>query len=342
MPRHTVGIGFYHRPQWDHPDQSARDRGGVQINITVRGMPPLQAKTIYAGRRIDLAVLKVEVGAPLQAAKLGDSDTVLVGDPVVAIGNPLGIGESASAGIVSALNRKLRESIYDDFIQTDASINHGNSGGPLFNMNSEVIGIDSALEAPGTETGSVGLGFALPINVVKFVVDQVLKAGQVHIGYIGLQLQLMTQKLAAGAGLSQARGAIVAAVNANGPVQGIVQVGDIILAAGGRQFTDTRAAARIVAMTPIGQSWPILLRRNGVQQTVSVTVAELPTIAEPGTPARSPKTLLAVVANPGLTGAPITNAIRAKDKLRASQTGVVVTNVVPGASPPSAASIPAT
>jgi serine protease Do len=133
-------------------------------------------------------VLKVEAGTPLQAAKLGGGETVLVGDPVVAIGNPLGIEVSASAGIGSALNRALRESIYDDFIQTDASINYGNSGGLLFNMNSEVIGIDPALYASGTETGSVGLGFALPINVVKFVVDQVLRAGQVHIGYIGLQL----------------------------------------------------------------------------------------------------------------------------------------------------------
>jgi serine protease Do len=155
----------------------------------------------------------------------------------------------------------------------------------LFNMNSEVIGIDSALYAPGTETGSVGLGFALPINVVKFVVDQVLRAGQVHIGYIGMQLQPMAQELAAGAGLSPARGAIVAALNANSPAQGIVQVGDIILEAGGGQFTNTRAAARIVAMTSIGHSLPILLWRSGAQQTVSVTVAELPDIAEPGSPA---------------------------------------------------------
>jgi serine protease Do len=303
--------------------------GGIQVNVTVRGMPPLQAQVIYAGNRIDLAVLKVNAGTPLPAAKLGDSDTVQVGDPVVAIGNPLGIGESASAGIVSALNRNLKESIYDDFIQTDASINHGNSGGPLFALNSEVIGIDSALYAPGTETGSVGLGFALPINVVKFVVDQVLTAGRVHIGYIGAHLQPMTPELASGAGLSEVRGAIVTEVVASSPAQGIVQVGDIVLEAGGRQFADTRAVARMIAETPIGQAFPILLWRDGAQRTVSINVAEMPGIAEPGTSAL-PKAALDAVANPGLTGAPITNAVRAKYKLGRSQTGVVVTDVIPG------------
>jgi serine protease Do len=303
--------------------------GAVQVNITVRGMPPLQASIIYAGNRIDLAMLKVNAGTPLMAAKLGDSDTAQVGDPVVAIGNPLGIGESASAGIVSALNRNLKESIYDDFIQTDASINHGNSGGPLFNLNGEVIGIDSALYAPGTETGSVGLGFALPINVVKFVVDEVLTAGHVHIGYIGVLRQSMTPTLAAAAGLTQARGAIVTEVTVPGPAQGTVQVGDVILEVGGEQFADTRALARMVAMAPIGHSLPILLWRNGAQRTVAVTVAEMPNVAQPNTPAAVQKAALDAVANPGLTGSAITNAIRAKYHLGTSQSGVVVTDVVP-------------
>jgi serine protease Do len=176
----------------------------------------------------------------------------------------------------------------------------------------------------------VGLGFALPINVVKFVVDQVLTAGHVHIGYIGVLRQPMTSALAAAAGLTQARGAIVTEVAAPGPEQGIVQVGDIILEVRREQFADTRVLARLVAMTPIGQSLPILLWRNGAQRTVSVTVTEMPNVAQPGTPAAVPKTALDAAADPGLTGSAITSAIRAIYHLGTGQSGVLVDRCHPG------------
>src|SRR5947209_4668857 len=242
--------------------------GAYEITVIVPDFPPLSAKAVFISQRFDLAILKVAADRPLPVLKLGDSDAVRIGDPVLLMGNPLGIGRSLSTGVISALNRDIGETMYDHFFQTDAALNHGNSGGPMFNTDGEVIAINTGLTSSPGNTGSIGIGYSLPINDAKFLIDQFLKTGHVHVGTVGVRAQRITTELAAAFGLDAPRGAIVTEVDPKGPAAGKIRNGDIILGVNDEDASDTRAIARLIAEAPAGESLQIRLRRNGAEQSV--------------------------------------------------------------------------
>ena len=308
--------------------------GAYQIMVTVPGLPPLKATPLYISvEGVDLALLKVDAGQTLPTVKLGDSDNVHIGDRVMLVGNPLGIGQSLSFGVVSALNRDIGETLYDHFIQTDAALNHGNSGGAMFNMAGEVVGINTGLTSSPGNTGSIGIGYAMPINDAKFIIDQYLRDGRVIHGTVGVRAQRMTEDLAAAFGLDSARGAIVTGVAEQGPAAGKIREGDIILRVGTQDASDTRAAARLIMTTPLGQTLDVKLLRAGVEQSVAVTVgvAESDPKKTMALLGRAPEQskVFATPSDPGMGLSAIDEGIRKKLALASDQQGVVVTSVEP-------------
>ncbi|HTW28543.1 MAG TPA: trypsin-like peptidase domain-containing protein [Acetobacteraceae bacterium] len=248
------------------------------ITVILSDGTRLAAKVIGHPPATDIALLKVETTHPLQAVTFGDSAKVRVGDKVLAIGNPLGLGETVTAGIVSALNRNTGESPYDNFIQTDAAINHGNSGGPLFDLAGRVIGVDTALfTSSATDTGSIGLGLAIPSDDALFAARELREFGEVKPGWIGAQLQEITPGLAAAFGLSATRGALVGDVQAGSPAsQAGLRPGDVILAFDGNVPADSRALLRMIAKHPLDHDATLTLRRDGTDRTVAILVKEYP------------------------------------------------------------------
>jgi serine protease Do len=247
--------------------------GASEIRVTLSDGTNLPATLTGKSQQTDIALLQIHVGRRLPAARLADSDRIRVGESVIAIGNPLGFANSVSGGIVSALNRNIMESAFDDYIQTDAAINHGNSGGPLFDHSGKVIGMNSVIFAPGDYGGSIGLGFAIPSNDVQFVVDQLRSHGSVRIGTIGIQYQEVTDSLRDSIGFpSGSDGAIVAEVAAGSPgATAGLHVGDVVLEFAGRHVTDARALARAIARATINGKSAIKIWRDGHVMTLSVT-----------------------------------------------------------------------
>ena len=233
----------------------------------------LPAKIIGTDSKTDLAVLKIEAKHPLPFVEFGDSDTAQVGDWVMAIGNPFGLGGSVTLGIVSARNRDIQSGPYDSYIQTDASINQGNSGGPLFDMNGKVVGIASAIIARGGS--SLGIGFAVPGNLAKPVVAQLAKYGRTRRGWIGVGIQDVTDDIAASIGRPDTHGAMVTNVTSPGPSVGVLEEGDIILEFDGKLITEMRDLPRMVAETAVGKPAPLKVVRDGKEQTLTVTLGEL-------------------------------------------------------------------
>ena len=301
----------------------------TELRVTFRDGMMVPATPVFAGMQIDLALLKVDAGKPLPVLKLADSDKVQIGDPVAAVGNPLGLGGSVSSGIVSGLNRDIMSSAFDNFIQTDAAINHGNSGGPLVNMRGEVIGVDTAIYSPTATSGSIGIGFALPSNDVTFVVDQVLRYGQIRAGWIGLNAQTVTQEIAVAVGLASPRGSIVAGVQANSPAAAAgLKDGDVILKLAAREPADSRALARAIAERAPGDTVPVVVWREGKELTLSVKLGEWqnhPMRGMEHTPAV--RTVRADMVDYGLSFGPITEEVRRKLHLERNQAGAVVTQV---------------
>jgi serine protease Do len=240
-----------------------------EITVVFSDGSRLPGKMLSASRLADLAIVKVEAGHPLPAAHWGNSDLLQVGDQVFAAGNPFGIGLSVTMGIVSGLNRDIQNSPYDDLIQTDAPINHGNSGGPLFNMQGEVVGVNSTIISP--TTGSVGLGFAIPSASAKFVVDQLRTYGWVRPGWIGIKVQTVTREMADAMGMARPEGSIVAWVLPTGPAKRAdLVIGDVILRFDGRAPSDERALLRDIAHTPIGNTITLVVLHNGAERTVQL------------------------------------------------------------------------
>ncbi|HET9019155.1 MAG TPA: trypsin-like peptidase domain-containing protein [Acetobacteraceae bacterium] len=251
--------------------------GADRIRVTGRDFAPQDATLVYVSRLIDLAVLKVEIGHPVPVLAWGDSDALRIGQPVFAIGNPLGIGISVSAGIVSGLNRNIRETRYDDFIQTDAAINHGNSGGPMVDEGGRVVGIDTALYSSPHNTGSIGIGFALPARDAAFIANQLVRGGKVHVGWAGMEAQRVDNALAQGLGLRRAGGSVVASVAAGGPAaQAGIGVGDVLLRVDGQSPASARGVLRLFAEAPVGQLVPIEMLHDGAPRQLAVMVAEDP------------------------------------------------------------------
>ena len=226
------------------------------------GEKEYKAKLVGADPYMDIAVLKMETKDKFKTVKFGDSDTARVGDWAVAIGNPFGLGGTVTAGIISARNRDINLTRYDDFIQTDASINQGNSGGPLFNLKGEVIGINTAIIAPG-QSGSIGIGFAIPANAASNVIDQLIEFGETKRGWLGVRIQEVTKEIAEVEKLKKPAGALVASVGQNSPADKAgIKAGDIILEFDGKKIDTMRTLPKVVAGTKVGKSVELTIWRN--------------------------------------------------------------------------------
>ncbi|MEY4708565.1 MAG: putative periplasmic serine endoprotease DegP-like precursor [Pseudomonadota bacterium] len=299
------------------------------ITVTLNDGVTMPARVVGRDPKTDLALLKVNPRKPLPAAKFGNSDTAEVGDWVMAIGDPFGIGSTVTAGIVSARNRNINSGDYDDFIQTDAPINRGNSGGPLFDMEGNVIGINSAIFSPSG--GSVGIGFSIPSNLARQVVGQLRQFGGTRRGWIGVTIQQVTPEIAEGLGVSNMRGALVTKVTSGGPAaRAGLRNGDLITGFDGKPVGDDRALPRIVADTPIGKTVSLDMLRRGQKQSLKITVqrlAEDDKTAKPAKPAPAPAKSQSRLSRLGLTLGTLDAAARAKFKVGAGVQGVLVTAV---------------
>ncbi len=330
----SLGSGFIIDPSGIVVTNNHVIEGADEINVVLQDNTTLRAELLGADPRTDLAVLRVTPAAPLPSVPFGDSDTAAVGDWVVAIGNPFGLGGSVTAGIVSARGRDIRQGLYDDFIQTDAAINRGNSGGPLFNLAGEVVGVNTAIYSP--TGGSIGIGFSIPSNLTRNIVAQLRDGGRVRRGWLGVNIQQVTDELAESFGLGNgARGALVARAQEGGPAAaGGIRAGDVILRFNGQEVREMRNLPRIVADTAVGREVPVVLWRDGREQTVNITVAELPSDQQQA--AVSPQQARPQTQQPqelaglGLRVAPITPEVRERFSLRPESRGVVITEVVPG------------
>jgi serine protease Do len=245
-----------------------------KITVIFSDDTALEAKLLGRDKKTDIAVLKVETNKKLPAVKFGNSDNVRVGDWVLAIGNPFGLGSTVTAGIVSARARNISSGPYDDYIQTDASINRGNSGGPLFGMGGEVIGINTAIFSPSG--GSVGIGFSIPSNIAKWVVENIVKHGKIKRGWLGVKIQAVTDEIAESLNLKSAKGALVASVDENGPsAKASIEAGDVIIEFDNKPVKTMRILPRIVAETPVGKEVSLKVLRNGKIKTLKITLGEL-------------------------------------------------------------------
>ncbi|MBI4495614.1 MAG: DegQ family serine endoprotease [Deltaproteobacteria bacterium] len=280
---------------------------GKEYDAEVKGRDP----------KTDLALIKIKSGGELPVAELGDSDQVQVGEWVMAIGNPFGLTQTVTVGIVSAKGRVIGTGPYDDFIQTDASINPGNSGGPLFNMRGEVVGINTAIVATGQ-----GIGFAIPINMAKEILPQLAKKGKVTRGGIGVYVQKLTPDLAKSFGLERDKGALVADVLQGGAAEAAgIRRGDIIIQFNGKEINEMNELPRIVAATPVGKEVEVKILREGQPMTLKLKVGELKEEA----PLQLEKTKLEL----GMSVQEITPEIARQLRLPDS-TGVVVSQIEPG------------
>ncbi len=302
--------------------------GADEITVRLQDDTSLVAILVGSDERTDLALLKVESDEPLPASDWGDSDTARIGDWVMAIGNPFDLGGTVTAGIVSARGRDIRSGPYDDFIQTDAAINRGNSGGPLFNMNGDVIGVNSAIFSPSG--GSVGIGFAIPSQIARNVIAQLREHGEVRRGWLGVRIQRVTPELAEGLRLDEDRGALVASVAPDGPAEAAgIKQGDVILKFNDRLVPESNKLPRMVAETPIGSKVPVTVWRKGKEETV---YAELGALNEAVVAAAAPGRNEAektpdVLSTLGLEISELTAQLRQEFELPADVTGVMVTKV---------------
>jgi serine protease Do len=307
-----------------------------EINVILQDNTSIRAELVGHDAKTDLAVLRIKTDHKLTDSAWGDSDEMKVGDWVMAIGNPFGLGGTVTSGIISARARNINAGPYDDFIQTDAPINRGNSGGPMYNMKGEIIGINTAIFSPSG--GSVGIGFAIPSNLAKPVVEQLVEFGKTKRGWLGVRIQGVTDDIAESLQLGKARGALVASVTPNGPAAkaGILP-GDVITTFDGKPIDEMRKLPRAVADTKVDATVPVVLIRNGKEMTKEVRVAEMPQSEEeqpaegeddngdnqPAQPAGSK------IAALGIEAGPITPDARQQNAIAEDVKGVLVVNVDP-------------
>jgi len=309
-------------------------QNAYSIDVVMEDKRELRARLVAALNRIDIALLKIEASKPLPKVSFGNSDLVKPGDAVLAIGNPLGLGGTVTSGIVSALNRNISETPFDDFIQIDAAINHGNSGGPLFNAAGELIGVNTAFFSPAGSSGSVGLGFAIPSNDVAWVIDQLRLKGRLDPGWIEMEVQSVSGELAEAFGLPAPTGAIVVSLAPDSvALKAGLRQGDIITAFNSLAVADVRALAREVAKTTPGATGSLTVWRGGRSETVQV-----PVVAWQGTasingipPATHDAAIAKALEAPhfGLTLVPLDEQRRRAWGMAANLRGVMIESVVP-------------
>lgn len=326
----SLGSGFVIDPDGIIVTNFHVIEGATEIFVSFTDGTRVEARVIGADEKTDLAVLRVDVDRALKHVELGDSDKALVGDWVVAIGNPFGLGGSLSAGIVSARNRDIRSGPYDNFIQTDAAINQGNSGGPLFNMDGEVVGINTAIISQSG--GSLGIGFSIPINLAKPVINQLIEFGETRRGWLGVEIQDVSDDIAASLGRDNNAGALVSTVVPGAPSEGNIEEGDLILSFDGKPITKMRDLPRIVAETKVGKSVVVGVLRRGKNINLNITLgrleqvdqfAEIEDLPPEEIPANADSLL-------GLTVSVLDDELRAQFAILDAVDGVVVTEVEPG------------
>ena len=330
----SLGSGFVIDPEGLIATNNHVIEGADEIIINFHDGTKLKVeKVIGRDTKTDIALLKVTPKKPLKAVPLGSSAKMQVGDWVLAIGNPFGLGGSVTLGIISAKQRDINSGPYDDYLQTDAAINKGNSGGPLFNMDGEVIGINTAIISP--TGGSIGIGFSVPSDTVISVVDQLKQYGEIRRGWLGVKIQTVTEDIAETLGIAENTGALVAGVTPDGPAaKAGIEGGDVILKFDGKEISTMRGLPRVVSQTPITKSVDVELLRAGQKKTLKVTVGRLvddedkaePVVAtEKSEGGKGP--VVATVLGLKLTA--ITPELRAKFGLDAKMKGVVVVEIDP-------------
>ena len=310
--------------------------GADEITVNFPDGTSLTAELVGKDEKTDLAVLRVKSDTPLPSVSFGDSDKALVGDWVMAIGNPFGLGGTVTAGIISARNRDISAGPYDDFIQTDAAINRGNSGGPLFDMDGKVIGVNSAIISPSG--GSIGIGFAIPSAIVQRTVGQLIEFGETRRGWIGVRIQVVTPELAEGLGLDRARGALVADVTPGGPAEKAgIKAQDVILSFDGKPVRDSRGLPRAIADSEVGQTATIEVWRDRKSMTLSVTLERLEDFERRETgqarPTPTPPPPPEVEAGAmridalGMTVSEMSDALRERFSIAGEVQGVIITEI---------------
>jgi serine protease Do len=301
------------------------------VRVTFQDNETVKAEIVGKDEKTDLAVLKIVTKKKLTAVKFGNSDILRVGDWVLAIGNPFGLGGTVTAGIVSARQRDISAGPYDDFIQTDASINRGNSGGPMFNTAGELVGINTAIFSPSG--GSVGIGFAIPTALAKPVIDQIVQYGRTKRGWLGVRIQTVTPEIAESLGLKSPDGALVASLSPKSPAEiaGLKQ-GDIITEFNGQRLSAMRQLPRIVAEAPIGSEAIVKFWRDGKEMSAKIKIGELEQAEKEGLVASGPRsesTAGVKIDVVGMTVENVTDVARKDYAIPAEVEGVLVTETTP-------------
>src|SRR5580692_11377212 len=303
-----------------------------EINVILNDGTKLPAELVGKDTKSDLALLRVKTDRRLKAVKFGDSDKLRLGEWVVAIGNPFSLGGTVTAGIVSARNRDIQSGPYDNYIQTDAAINRGNSGGPLFNLNGEVIGINTAIISPSG--GSIGIGFAVPSDTAMPVINQLREFGEMRRGWLGVRIQQVTDDIAESLSVKPARGALVAGVDDKGPAKpGGIEPGDVVVKFDGRDIKEMHDLPRIVADTPVGREVEVVVIRKGKEETHTIKIGRLEDgeklAAADAKKNAAPEQKSVVQKTLGLELASLSDDLRKKFKVRDNVKGVIVTGVDP-------------
>lgn len=301
-----------------------------EINVILNDGTKIRAEVMGRDKKTDLAVLKFKPEKPLVAVKFGDSDKLRLGEWVIAIGNPFSLGGTVTAGIVSARNRDINSGPYDNYIQTDAAINRGNSGGPLFNLDGEVIGVNTAIISP--TGGSIGIGFAVPSKTVAGVVDQLRQYGETRRGWLGVRIQQVTDEIAESLNIKPARGALIAGVEDKGPAKPAgIEPGDVVIKFDGKEIKEMKDLPRAVADTAVGKAVDVVIIRKGKEETRQVTLGRLQDSDKPvqasvksGAPDVDKTPVQKAL---GLDLATLSKELRAKYKIKDSVKGVLITNV---------------
>ncbi len=299
-----------------------------EITVILTDGTRLKAEVVGRDSKTDLAVLRVKPTKPLKAVKFGDSDKVRLGEWVIAIGNPFSLGGSVTAGIVSARNRDINSGPYDNYIQTDAAINRGNSGGPLFNLDGDVIGVNTAIISPSG--GSIGIGFAVPSKVVQTVTSSIQQFGEIRRGWLGVKIQQVTDEIAESLNLKPARGALVAGIDDKGPAKPAgIEAGDVIIKFDGKDIKEMRDLPRIVADTAVNKDVEVIIVRKGKEEKKIVRLGRLEDdkpVKASVTP-KAPEEKSVVQKSLGLQLSGMNDDLRKKYKIKDSIKGVVITGI---------------
>jgi len=330
----ALGSGFIIDPSGYIVTNNHVIQDADEITVILQDDTNLTATVVGRDKKTDLALLKVNSKTPLPSVSFGDSDKVRVGDWIIAIGDPYGLGGTVTAGIISARSRDINSGPYDEYLQTDAPINRGNSGGPMFNMDGEVVGVNTAIFSPSG--GSIGIGFAIPSSLAKNIVDQLRQSGHIRRGWLGVHIQMVTQDIADSLGLSSAKGALVSGVTVDGPAaKAGIQSGDIIISFDGKEIPEMRRLPLIVAETDVDKTVNVTVFRKGETLSLKVKVGELKVKddekgeEQPEGPAAANPPSSDKIEELGINAAVLNDNLRTHYDLKKDVKGLVISKVSP-------------